>query len=244
MRKTDTPCDQRGSAAASYLKGTNHKYYEDSFRMLPRDISLVKQKKRGELFAVFDGIGSAPEGRHAAQEIAESLLRFFREPDAYSASLEGIKTLLMEANLTIHQWGFMPGTDRPLGGCAGTVMWLIKENLYIFHAGDTAALLIRDGKGMELTKPHQTSDGAIYRYFGLGSDLQIDIECFQIEESDRILLLTDGMTKVIHPVKAVDIIEQYIDLPLAVKTLVQRSRTMGSIDDITAMLIQVEEIWE
>jgi len=244
MGKNDIPCDQRESAAVSYLKGTKHKYYEDSFRMLPRDIPLVEQKKRGELFAVFDGIGSAPEGRHAAQEMAESLLRFYREPDAYSASWEGIKTLLMEANLTIHQWGFMPGTDKPLGGCAGTVVWLIGENLYVFHAGDTVALLIRDGKGMELTKPHQMSDGAIYRYFGLGPDLQIDVECFQIEESDRILLLTDGVTKIFHPVEAGNIIEKYIDLPLAVKTLVHRSQSLGSTDDITAMLIQIEEIWE
>jgi len=244
MRKTDTPCDQRESVAVSYLKETKHKYYEDSYRMLPKDIPLVEQKKRGELFAVFDGIGSAPEGRHAAQEMAENLLRFYREPDAYPTSWEGIRTLLMEANLTIHQWGFMPGTDRPLGGCAGTVLWLIRENLYLFHAGDTAALLIRDGKGMELTKPHQMSDGAIYRYFGLGPDLQIDVECFQIEESDRILLLTDGVTKVFHPVKAADLVEGYLDISIAIKTLVQRSQTLDSTDDITAMLIQVEEIWE
>jgi len=244
MRKTGTPCDQRGSAAVSYLKGTKHKYYEDSFRMLPKDIPLVKQKKRGELFAVFDGVGSAPEGRHAAQEMAEVLLRFYREPDAYPNSWEGIKTLLMEANLTIHQWGFMPGTDKPLGGCAGTVVWLIGETLYVFHAGDTSASLIRDGKGMELTKPHQMNDGAIYRYFGLGPNLQIDIEHFNIEESDRILLLSDGVTKVFHPVKATDLVEGYLDVSIAVKTLVQRSQTLGSTDDITAMLIQVEEIWE
>ena len=33
-------------------------------------------------------------------------------------------------------------------------------------------------------------------------------------------------------------------MAMAVKTLVQRSQALGSTDDITAMLIQVEEIWE
>ena len=244
MRKGDIPCDQRGSVAVSWIKGNKHKYYEDSFRMLSRDIPLVEQRNRGELFAVFDGIGSAPEGRHAAQEMAESLLRFYKEPEVFPESWESIRTLLMEANLMIYQWGFMPGTDRPLGGCAGTVAWLLKETLYIFHIDDTVAVLIRDGVGTQLTKVHQLDDGAIFRYFGMGTDLRIDIEHFLVEESDRILLLSDGVTKIFHPVEAAYLVEEYIDVSIAVKTLTRRAQTMGSTDDITAMLIQVEEIWE
>jgi len=52
--------------------------------------------------------------------------------------------LLMEANHLINECGFLPRTCKPLGSCAGTVVWLIEETLYVFHAGDIAALLIRD----------------------------------------------------------------------------------------------------
>jgi hypothetical protein len=66
-----TAVDRRNSAAVAHLKGTKHRIYEDSFRILPCEVPLVESLNRGELFAVFDGIGSAPEGRNAAQFMAD-----------------------------------------------------------------------------------------------------------------------------------------------------------------------------
>ncbi|MBF0225851.1 MAG: SpoIIE family protein phosphatase [Desulfobacterales bacterium] len=237
-------CDQREFVAVSHAKGTKHKVYEDNFRMLPRDIPLVMEKKRGELFAVFDGIGSAPKGQHAAQVMADKLISFYREPDIYNSSFEGINTLLMEANQEIWNWGFIPGTDRPLGGCAGTIVWLFEENIYVFHAGDTAGFLIRDDKLIHLTRTHQMENGAIIQYFGYGENLVIDIERFSIEELDRILLVSDGVTKVFGSAEAANIIGENPNICKAVIELARRSQLRGSTDDITAMLIEVEEIWD
>ena len=64
-------CDRRKAAAAASLKGTRHHLYEDAYRMLPNDVPLVKKSKRGELFGVFDGIGSASKGKEAADVIEE-----------------------------------------------------------------------------------------------------------------------------------------------------------------------------
>jgi serine/threonine protein phosphatase PrpC len=138
-------CEERGTAAVAWLKGTKHRYYEDRYRMLSNDIPLVQQKRRGEIFAVFDGIGSAVRGRDAAQEMTDQLIRFYRESDEIPASREGIHRILMEGNQTIMDWGCMPGTDRPLGGCAGTIAWSHGQSADIFHAGDTVAYLIRGG---------------------------------------------------------------------------------------------------
>jgi hypothetical protein len=66
--------DRRQTAAVGFLKGPQHRFYEDSFRMLPREITLFKSLNRGEIYVVFDGIGSAPEGRHAAQFMADQLI--------------------------------------------------------------------------------------------------------------------------------------------------------------------------
>lgn len=244
MRNINVSFEPKESVTVAWVKGSKHRYYEDSFRMLSRDIPIVSQQTRGELFAVFDGIGSAPEGRRAAQEMADCLLKFYREPRLCPASLEGIEALLFEANMVINNRGFMPGTNMPNGGCAGTVAWLNADVLYVFHAGDTVALLIRDGVANQLTGVHQLEDGAIFRYFGMGETLNMEIQSFEIEESDRILLLSDGVTKVFTPLEAAGLVEEYMDISVAVKTLVQRSQAMGSTDDITAMLIQVEDIWE
>jgi serine/threonine protein phosphatase PrpC len=205
---------------------------------------MVENQNRGELFAVFDGIGSAPEGRHAAQFMADHLIKFYRNPADYPASWEGIRSLLFEGNMEIYNWGFKPGTDIPLGGCAGTVIWILGEALYVFHAGDTSAVHIRDEKISELTQPHQLPDGAIFRYFGLGPNLKISVDSIFIDELDRILLMSDGVTKVLHPLDAAGLTNEHVDISQGVNTLALRSQNLGSTDDITAMLVEIEEIWE
>lgn len=145
-----------------------------------------------------------------------------------------------EANMDIHKWGLVPGTDSPLGGCAGTVAWIFRESLIIFHAGDTVALLIRNGIARQLTCLHEI-DGGIYRYFGLGQDLEIDIHEETLQEYDRILLISDGVTKAYHPVEAAELVEKHDDISLSVSELVRMCRLKGSSDDITAVLIDVGE---
>ena len=236
-------CETKGSAAVAWLKGTKHTFYEDRYRMLPRTIPSVTEQNRGELYAVFDGIGSAPQGRRAAQKMADHLIKFFKEPANYSSSWEGIQKLLFEANMVIHDWGFMDGTQVPLGGCTGTVAWLFGKTLSIFHAGDTTALLIRDGQAEQLTTVHEMEDGAIYRYFGLGPSLEIEVSQIQIKNSDRILLLSDGVTKVYNPLETLNVIETHNDICRAVSDLANHSAVRGSIDDITVLLIEVDDIW-
>ena len=167
--------------------------------------------------------------------MADHLIKFYRNPDEYPASSEGLKSLLFEGNIEINGWGCKPGTDIPLGGCVGTVIWVLGESLYVFHAGDTSGVHIRDEKAIELTQPHQLPDGAVFRYFGVGSDLKIDVNSNSIDEYDRILLMSDGVTDVFHPLDAAGLTIEHIDIARAVDTLVQRSQNLGSADDITAI---------
>ena len=231
--------DKKGIASVAWMKGTTHKFYEDRYRLLCRPVPIVKQQERGEILAVFDGIGSAPRGMAAAQTMCDSLVIFFREPEAYPISHKAIELLMMEANREIYDWGFMPGTEQPLGGCVGTVVWIHEEVLYVFHAGDTSALLIRDGVFEQLTAQHEI-DGAINRYFGMGENLQIDVYRQDIEESDRILLMSDGVTKALTPKDIAALTEKHHDKTVAVKEIANLARKRGSMDDITVLMVEVE----
>lgn len=237
----DVICSRREMAAAACLKGTRHHLYEDSYRMFPRDIQLVSESGRGEIFAVFDGIGSAAKGKEAAQAMADILLEFYQAPESYENSARGLYDLLQKGNMLIHEWGYEGESDVPLGGCAGTVVWIYDDTLHLFHAGDTAAVLIRDGRPKRLTREHQLENGAIFRYFGLGPNLVIETDDLLLEEFDRVLLVTDGVTKAFSLEEASDVVELYDDIGIGAKALVQRSRTKGSQDDITALLIEIEE---
>jgi hypothetical protein len=106
--------ERRGSAAVSWFRTTKpHKLYEDRYRLLTRDIPLVGKSARGEIYGVFDGIGSAPMGMAAAQAMADAMTDFFRKPDDYPADWHGMSRLLHEANCTISEWGFMEGRIAP-----------------------------------------------------------------------------------------------------------------------------------
>ena len=83
--------------------------------MLPKDVPLVKELDRGELFGVFDGIGSAQRGKEAAQAMADILIKFYQHPEDYGCSAEGILRLLREGNEMINGWG-----QRPLYSAPGT----------------------------------------------------------------------------------------------------------------------------
>lgn len=233
--------ERKASAAVSWLGSPLHPY-EDRFRLLPKEIPLVGKADRGELFAVFDGISSAPKGMGAAQAMADSLLAWFREPDRWVPSEGGLSQLLHEANQTIFDWGLEPGTSRPIGGCAGSVAWVHQGQLAIFHAGDTLALLLRpDQRPRLLTRAHEI-DGALDRYFGLGRHLTIDIERVPLEEGDLVLLMSDGVTKAFGASEAADLVQAVFDRcndhGRATEELVARSRAKGSLDDITALIIE------
>lgn len=234
--------ERRGRAAVTFCTGKSHLYYEDRYRLLTRDVPVVKEKDCGEIYAIFDGMGGAPKGRDAAQEMSDWLIRFYQASETRPCSVKGLYDLLSDANMAVFNWGVISGTDRPLGGCAGTVVWIVGQTLHVFHAGDTAAIHIRDGRFRQLTQFHETGN-LITRYFGQGPKLQIDLADLQLEESDRILLVSDGVTKVLHPADAVEVVEKHDDISRGSMELARRAVARGSADDITVLLIEVEDFF-
>jgi len=237
--------ERKGSAAVSWLKNakSTSKPYEDRYRMLTADIPLVGKSGRGELFAVLDGIGGAPMGMAAAQAVTDCLLDFYRKPEEIPADSNGLINHLQLTNIEINEWGCMDGTDRPLGGAAGTIAWIMDRRLTFFHAGDTAGILIRQEQSPRVLTSVHEYDGGISRYFGLGRRLEIEVRSERLKEGDLILMVSDGVTKVFSSTEAANLVHEVYDktgdIGMAVQELVKRSRCKKSIDDITAMVIEV-----
>lgn len=239
--------ERRGCAAVSWLKNVKRssKPYEDRYRLLTRDIPIVGKSRRGELFAVLDGIGGAPRGMQAAQAVADCLLDFYRKPESISADSTGLSELLLQTNQAINDWGCMDSTDRPLGGAVGTIAWIYEQQLTLFHAGDSAGVLIRQKQEPRLLTSVHDIDGGISRYFGLGRRLELEVISERLEEGDLILLVSDGVTKAYSAIEAASLVYEIYDktgdLGLAAQELVASSRNKKSADDITALVIEVDE---
>jgi len=238
--------ERKGSAAVSWLKNSKGKsHYEDRYRLLTKDISLVWKSRRGELFAVLDGMGSCPLGMASAQLVCDDLLRFYREPESFSPDVPGILSLLSESNMTINGWGFFEGTDRPLGGAVGTIAWIRDLKLTIFHAGDTTGMLLRPDTPPQLLTTLHEKDGGITRYFGMGRSLAVEVKSERLEYGDLILLVSDGVTKAFSTNEAANLVfkvyDKTGDVSAAAQELATQSRGRKSSDDITAMVIEIAD---
>jgi len=132
----------------------------------------------------------------------------------------------------------MPGTERPLGGCAGTVAWVDDKKLFVFHAGDTEGFLLREKETIRMTHLHE-ADGAIYNYFGRGPWIEVDVKFHPLQPGDRILLVSDGVTKAFQIPEGVSVIQSFSDPADAARELAVRSRGKGSRDDITVVIFDI-----
>ena len=79
---------------------------------------------------------------------------------------------------------------------------------------------------------------------GLGPVLKLDTGSISIEESDRILLISDGITKVMDLLEITNCVEAHSAIDRAVDTPTRQALARRATDDLTALLVQVEDIWE
>ena len=229
--------ESRGCAAVASAQSRSHARYEDRFRLLCDPIPLVRESRLGEIVAVFDGIGDAPEGMAAAQHMADALLRFYKQPHRHPDGRESLRDLLLAANQEIYEWGFIPDTNRPLGGCAGTIAWLTDGKLSLFHAGDTVAW-VQSPRGWVRRTTHHGEGKVLYRYFGLGPSLVVEVRTETFNEGDRVLIVSDGVTKVLGETEITDIIDGESTPERAVDRLASAAQVAGSPDDITVLLFE------
>lgn len=240
--------ESRGEVVAvGWAQGRSHKNYEDRYRLLTRQIPLVQVTGRGELLAVMDGVGSAPQGLQAAQSVADALLEFFRNSIDLTVNtcapqehelLYALCNLLQRTSQTIQSWGWMDGSSlRPLGAAAASVAWITpnQSTLHVLHAGDTQALLLReDGTRRLLSTLEQTVDGALSNYFG-SPKLNLRHQACVLAPGDRLLLSSDGVSKVLAHQQIADLSNDSVDASALCKAVLERC-VQRTGDDITLVV--------
>lgn len=259
--------EQRGeNVAVGWAQGRSHAAYEDRYRMLTHHIPLVAEKNVGEILAVCDGVGSAPRGVQAAQTVVDVLLSVFttattepvsahvaREGDAIDPTsvtgreaelppfLHSLMNGLAEAQATIRSWGLMEDSDRPQGAAAATIACITRDAsaAHIFHAGDTLALLVgEDGSYRQLSSLDQAPGGELINYFG-APNMRLRHSHAHLRPGDRLLLTSDGVTKVLSNSQLAERTGAAID-PKSLCLTVLNNCQMATSDDITFLVYEVE----
>ena len=235
------------------------------------DVGRVRQENQDDYRAgelpggavwalVCDGMGGAKGGREASQGACNVIENFFQEQYAQCGAGQEepfLKKALLYANRFVFQ---KAAHEEALAGMGTTaVCALVRSgNVYLCHAGDSRAYLIRDGKLTQLTHDHSyvqelvdcgtiTEEEAehhpqkniITKALGVDYRLEPEFTAAKLKREDRLLLCTDGLTNMVPVEEMEELLAQgaFYDLP---DCLIEAANAHGGSDNITALLLAVE----
>ena len=173
-------------------------------------------------------------------------------------TMELMKESIDEANKDIFE---KSNSNQELQGMGTTVVlgMIVKNNLYVMHAGDSRAYLI-SGPGIkqigvdhsivqemvssgqltpEEAKNHLQKN-IITRALGIGDEVEVDCNKEKLKDQDVLLVCTDGLSNHLEDGEIYKIFcrERLSDVP---EVLVNECNSRGGKDNITVSLIKYEE---
>ena len=136
-----------------------------------------------------------------------------------------------------------------------------KKRMYIGHVGDSRCYRIRDGHIQLLTRDHslindyllampdlteeQRSElpkNVITRALGMQDQVVVDLQHDDPKDGDVYVLCSDGLSGMIPDDEILRIVTQSMNIGEACKTLIEKANEHGGEDNITAVLVKIEEL--
>ncbi len=223
--------------------------------------TYLMANERG-LFVVADGMGG-----HAAGEVAsEMAARLIAERYAPVKGMSDDELMgqmvgaIRSANAAIFERTVTEHDKRGMGTTA-TALALLPRRYLIGHVGDSRAYILRGGVLSQLTKDHSyvqeqvdagrlsPEDARVHPYanvitrcVGSNGDVVPDLYIGTLDPEDLLLLASDGLTGMIEDEDLHEILSEDNDLEAKVDRLIAEANRRGGLDNITVILVQVEEI--
>lgn len=212
---------------------------------------------RFSLFLLADGMGGHNAGEVAAAMAIDACREYFMK-DKERSDYEALLTEAVEAaNLAIYEKGESISEYRRMGTtiCAAVIA---DRQLTIAHVGDSRIYLFRDGKLLQLTQDHSlvadmvrqgllTPEQALVhpdrntltRAVGTNETIAVDTRTLSLSAGDRLLLCSDGLTKMMDTEAIEAILAAEPVAREAAEMLVKQANDNGGADNITLTLYDI-----
>lgn len=216
----------------------------------------------GEVFAVADGMGGYRGGAQAAEYVVSALGERLQGASAEAGLEAALEAAFSDINAEVHRRGH--GGDPDLQGMGSTLVLAVVADhadgptVRVAHAGDSRAYLLRDGELRRLTEDHSMvaamvaagkiteaearthpKSNVLLSFLGNSDDLEPDIEGFDVEPGDRILVCSDGLWGEVLDTDIERILGTDIDPRRTVNRLLRAANDAGGGDNVTAVVIDV-----
>lgn len=209
------------------------------------------------LFAVADGMGGHLGGEVASATAVEAITSSSSKQMPRDTS--ALAELVRGANSAI--WDKAQNDPELKGmGTTCTVALIDDGALHIAHVGDSRAYLLRNGELSQLTEDHtlvgrmvregrlapeeaerHPQRSIITRALGADAGVEVDEISMPLQEGDRILICSDGLTSMVAEDTIHDVLVEERDRDSATDRLVELALGAGGEDNVTVVVVDVVE---
>jgi PPM family protein phosphatase len=212
---------------------------------------------RSPLFVVADGMGGAQAGEVASRLAVESFHGGLGDP---ASPEEQLAAHALAANARIHELSQQNAEQAGMGTTL-TAVYVGAEEVAIAHVGDSRAYCLRDGELLRLTDDHSLVDeliregrltpeeaeehpqrSVITRALGPEETVDVDTRSFRARPGDLYLLCSDGLTSMVPESRLAEILRAHRRLHAAGEALIAEANHAGGRDNITVILLRLEEV--
>jgi protein phosphatase len=252
----------RISAAGRTEVGCVRRHNEDNFLLEP-ELGL---------FVVADGLGGHAAGEVASRIVVDRIGDFIGHtaerdrtwPVEYEADLSydgnRLKAALLLADQGI-QDDIRANPERESMGSTVVASLVHGDRMTLVHVGDSRAYLLNPDGIQQVTRDHswvadQVASGAltpeearrhpfrnvITQALGNGGELDVAIQELQVNELDRLLLCSDGLSGMVQDEEIWEIVHKAPDVDAAAGELIAKAMENGGEDNITVVLVAFDPV--
>ncbi len=212
------------------------------------------------LFVVADGMGGHAGGDVASALAIRSITQVDREFDSVDEAESALRAALLEANGELADAVFQ---HPELTGMGTTVSGVVRvgDRLALAHIGDSRIYRWRDGVLTQITKDHTfvqrlvdsgritAEEAAVHprrsvlmRVLGdVDLNPEIDTEIVETRPGDRWLLCSDGLSGFVSDERVSELLDEFPDAGAAVEALIDESLDEGAPDNVTVVIVGIDE---
>ena len=204
------------------------------------------------LYIVADGMGGHKAGDVASKTAIECVTEYVKE-STLNSTVSILKRAIIYANDKIYR---MSKENDDFNGMGTTFVAAVCEGntLYAANIGDSRIYLIND-EIKQISLDHSLVEelirtgrldrnkgrnhpekNIITRALGIAEDVVTDFFEVDIEENDKILLCSDGLTNMLEDDEIKEVIFENDDISATVEKLIDRANYYGGKDNISVVL--------
>lgn len=235
------------SASGHTDQGRKRKLNEDAFCVMPDH----------GLYAIADGMGGYAAGEVASQMAIDVLSHAFQTGDFGASPIPGLPPRgdeLVRAIQTANGAILRQARENEAQSGMGTTIVSARfapnrKRVYLAHVGDSRAYRLRTGQFIQLTTDHTLGAAGVTgpaanklsRAVGVFDEVEVDLNIDEPQKGDFYLLCSDGLFKMVPEPDIQSIIERASDIESAVRTLIQEANARGGRDNVSVVLVRVDE---